>query len=132
MTVENAVPIRRVAAALVADPSVVFAVLIGSRAEGRAVAASDWDVAVRWDFSLTGFQRVERTEYLRQALARALEIPVEKVDLVDLANASLAMRAVVAEEGLPLCGEDSLDWARFLTRTWRELEDHYWQQHHAA
>jgi hypothetical protein len=44
----------------------------------------------------------------------------------------LAMRASVAEEGLPLSGAESLAWARFLRRSWRELEDFYWDKQHAA
>jgi predicted nucleotidyltransferase len=119
-------------AVLASEPSVVFAVLIGSRATGRALETSDWDIAVQWGFSLSYMQRVERSELLRQELARTLGVPDRNIDLVDLTNASLAMRAAVAEEGVPLCGEESLDWVRFLTRTWREIEDHYWQKHHAA
>jgi hypothetical protein len=42
------------------------------------------------------------------------------------------MRAAVAEEGKPLAGEDRSAWARFLRRTWRELEDFYWEKDHAA
>jgi hypothetical protein len=61
-----------------------------------------------------------------------LSLGDEKIDLVDLGNASLAMRAVVVEEGVPLSGEDSLDWARYQTTTWRELEDFYWAKQHAA
>jgi hypothetical protein len=52
--------------------------------------------------------------------------------LIDLPTARLAMRAVVAEEGTPLKGGDSLAWHRFLQRTWRELEEHYWEQIYAA
>jgi hypothetical protein len=42
------------------------------------------------------------------------------------------MRGSVAEEGLPLAGEDTLAWAHFLLRTWRELEDFYWERHQEA
>jgi hypothetical protein len=42
------------------------------------------------------------------------------------------MRANVAENGRILKGEDTLAWAKFLTRTWRELEDFYWEQSHAS
>jgi hypothetical protein len=42
------------------------------------------------------------------------------------------MRASAAEEGLPLTGQDTLAWAHFLQRTWRELEDFYWEKQHAA
>jgi hypothetical protein len=56
----------------------------------------------------------------------------EKIDLIELRRANLAMRAEVAETGVPLKGEETLEWARFLTRTWRELEGFYWEQDHAA
>ncbi|MDD5029500.1 MAG: hypothetical protein PHH58_08385 [Rhodoferax sp.] len=42
------------------------------------------------------------------------------------------MRASVAEEGVPLMGQHTLAWARYLQRTWRELEDFYWDKRHAA
>lgn len=47
--------------------------------------------------------------------------------MLDL-TARLAMRAVVVEEGIPLKGGDKLDWHRLLQRTWREMEEHYWEQ----
>jgi hypothetical protein len=64
-------------------------------------------------------------------LAKALGENESRIDLIDLANANLAMRAVVAEEGVPLIGEDRPAWARFLRRTWRELEDFYWEKERA-
>ena len=42
------------------------------------------------------------------------------------------MRAVIAEEGVVLKGEDNLAWNHFLQRTWRELETYYWNQNYAA
>jgi hypothetical protein len=73
-----------------------------------------------------------RTETLRRTLAKQLNVAPDAIDLIELRRANLAMRASVAEEGMPLAGEDSLAWARFLQRTWRELEDFYWDVHHAA
>jgi hypothetical protein len=69
---------------------------------------------------------------LRRVLAQTLTISDEKVDLIDLAAAGLTMRAAVAEEGVVLKGEDSLAWNHFLLRTWRDLEDYYWERAHAA
>jgi len=54
------------------------------------------------------------------------------IDLVDIPTARLAMRAVVAEEGVVIKGAETLAWHRFLQRTWRELEEHYWEQTYAA
>ena len=56
----------------------------------------------------------------------------DRVDLMDLPRANLGMRAIAAENGRVLKGEDTLEWAHFLTRTWRELEDFYWEQSHAS
>lgn len=117
---------------LAAQPGLEFAVLVGSRATGTAHEASDWDIAVQWKHELDWLTAVARTEELRRALAAALQVNESAVDLIDLRRANLAMRAAVAEEGIPLSGEDSLAWQHFLRRTWRDLEDFYWDQRHAA
>ena len=84
---------------------------------------------MRWS-PLDGPSIKNRT--LRRELAKALGENESRIDLIDLASTNLAMRATVAEEGLPLTGEQSPAWARFLRRTWRELEDFYWGKEHAA
>jgi predicted nucleotidyltransferase len=113
-------------------PELVFAVLIGSRAVGGAQETSDWDIALKWQVPADWFALLGHQEALRQSIADVLNVTTEDVDLIDLERVSLAMRANVAEEGVILKGEDTLDWARFLTRTWRELEDYYWERAHAA
>lgn len=65
-------------------------------------------------------------------LARLLGITPERIDLVDIPSARLAMRAVVAEEGLLLKGDNTLAWSHFLLRTWEELEESYRERRHAA
>lgn len=114
-----------------AYPDVLFAVLIGSRVEGGAHEHSDWDIAVLWR-SGEVLERVGKHEVLRRALARLLDLEEARVDLIDLANSGLAMRAVVAEEGRLLFANDELAWIKYLIRTWRELEDYYWEQSHVA
>ena len=109
-----------------------FAVLIGSRASGKARDDSDWDIALQWAPGLEWQNMLAETETLRHQLARAIGVDETAIDLIDLCRANLAMRASVAEEGIALKGEDSLAWARFLQRTWRELEDYYWEKSHAA
>lgn len=102
---------------------VAFAVLIGSRATGRATPTSDWDIAILWqNLPEDPLEYFGCNETLRRRLAKALSVPEDKIDIVDLHRAGLTMRTAVAEEGIPLHGEDSLPWARFLTRTWRDLE----------
>lgn len=116
---------------LAAQPGLLFAVLVGSRATGKAQPGSDWDIALQWDYTLPWLEVLGRTETLRRQLASALQVPEQAVDLIELRRANLAMCAAVAEEGVVLCGDNTLAWERFLRRTWRELEDFYWDQAHA-
>lgn len=117
---------------LTETPGLLFAVLIGSRALGHNGHDSDWDIAISWEPDIDSLERIGRTEKLRRALAEAFGVEEDRMDLIDLRCANLAMRAAVAEEGRVLFGDETLAWARFLTRTWRELEDYYWDQSHAA
>ncbi|OGB33289.1 MAG: hypothetical protein A3F78_16475 [Burkholderiales bacterium RIFCSPLOWO2_12_FULL_61_40] len=114
------------------EPQLEFAVLVGSRAKGNARADSDWDIALQWFPNLDLLAVLAATETLRRKLALALHVSVDAIDLIELRRANLAMRASVAEEGIPLAGADSLAWAHFLRRTWRDLEDFYWDRQHAA
>ncbi len=109
-----------------------FAVLVGSQASGESKPDSDWDIAIRWVRDVSAFRRLELTEALRLDLARALKVEPEKIDLIDLAAARLAMRAQVAEHGLVLYGAERLPWLRFLQTTWAEIEDFDWRRRHAA
>ena len=109
-----------------------LAVLVGSQAEGNANGHSDWDFAIRWLDHIGPIQQLGKTETLRRLLANQLILPEAKIDLIDLSRATLAMRAVVAEEGVILKGEESLAWAYFLQRTWRDLESFYWGKIYAA
>ncbi len=109
-----------------------LAVLVGSRALGTASAHSDWDIALKWSPKLDWLILLGNTETLRRQLAQAIDVAETAIDLIDLPRANLAMRASVAEEGKPLKGDDTLAWAHFLQRTWREIEDFYWEKHHAA
>ena len=106
--------------------------LIGSRTTGHTRDSSDWDFAVQWRKGMPFEQVLEKTEVLRGQLAKYLGTATDKIDLVDIPSARLAMRAVVAEEGLLLKGDNTLPWSHFLLRTWGELEDFYWEKQHAA
>jgi predicted nucleotidyltransferase len=90
----------RLAQALAETPGVAFAVMIGSRANHTARESSDWDIAVFWKSPDNSFARLGQHEALRHRLAQCLELQDEKIDLIDLASARLAMKAVVAEEGI--------------------------------
>ena len=112
-------------------PEALFAVLVGSRANGSATDKSDWDIAIQWQYG-DALQRIAGHESMRHRLARVLDVADDQIDLIDLSNARLAMRALIAEEGLLLVVNDEHAWTKFLTRTWRELEDFYWDRAHAA
>jgi predicted nucleotidyltransferase len=124
-------PHNALRALLANEPGLLFAVLVGSRAQGTAQPQSDWDIALQWDYALAWLEVLGRTETLRRKLASALQVPEQDVDLIELQRANLAMRASVAEEGVVLWGDNTLAWERFLRRTWRELEDFYWDKAHA-
>jgi uncharacterized protein len=124
--------VKRLSDILIHVPDLELAILIGSRATGAARPDSDWDIAIQWSRALDFFQQLAVTEQLRRALAEALSVSEQSVDLIDLPTARLTMRAVVAEEGIPIRGGDSLVWNRFLQRTWRELEEQYWEKTYAA
>lgn len=109
-----------------------FAVLVGSRAAGTAHEGSDWDIAIQWSKNMSATDKLLATELLRQDLRHALQVNENQVDLIDLADARLAMCALVAEEGIPLHITDDLAWVRFLQNTWAELEDNQWRMQHAA
>lgn len=117
---------------LQAQPNLEFSVLVGSRATGTAQQGSDWDIALQWSPQLDWLTVLGLTETLRRNLADTLQIKPTAIDLIELRRANLAMRASVAEEGLPLTGQYTLAWTQFLQRTWRELEDFYWDKRHAA
>jgi predicted nucleotidyltransferase len=117
---------------LLTEPKLEFAVLVGSRATDVSHADSDWDIALQWSSELDWMTVLGNTETLRRKLSIAMGVAADKIDLIELRRANLAMRASVAEEGVPLKGEDTLAWIHFLQRTWRELEDFYWEQSHAA
>ncbi len=109
-----------------------LAILIGSRTTGAAGSDSDWDVAIQWDRTLGFLEQLDATETLRKRIAEHLAVSEQLVDLIDLPTARLAMRAVIADEGVVIKGGDTLAWHRFLQRTWRELEEYYWDETYAA
>ena len=140
-------PLHDLTHALSTVPELAFAVLVGSRAKDLAKNESDWDVAVLWKpgpvpLALTPSSvsddlgckigRLGRHEALRRHLAKALHVSDTEIDLIDLSSAGLAMKAAVVEEGKELLIPDELEWARFQSRVWRELEDFYWERTHAA
>lgn len=117
---------------LASEPDLELAIIIGSRATNTARLDSDWDIAIQWSRGLGFVEQLAATEQLRKKISEQLGASLQLVDLIDLPTARLAMRAVVAEEGVVVKGGDTLAWHRFLQRTWRELEEYYWEQMYAA
>ena len=110
-----------------------FAVLVGSRAEGNATSNSDWDIALQWQNDTISYMTyLARMENMRRDIAKVLQVSLDQVDLIDVPSTKLAMRELIANHGLVLSGDESLPWIHFLHRTWRELEDHYWDDLYVA
>lgn len=128
----NATTINTLSNYLATKPELELAILIGSRANGTDRPESDWDIAIQWIRGADFLTQLAETETLRRELAQLLSISESSIDLIDLPAARLAIRAVVAEEGLLLKGSNTLAWSRLLKRTWRELEEYYWEQTYAA
>jgi len=81
---------------------------------------------------MSAIDTLANTEKLRRNLASVVGVTECFIDLIDMTRAGLVMRALVAEEGIVLKGEDSLAWNHFLARVWRELEDFEWKKLYAA
>jgi len=113
--------------------SLEFSVLVGSRANGKATSSSDWDIALQWRREGKSYMEyLACVEEMRQDIAKVLQVLPDKVDLIDVPSTKLAMRELIANHGLILSGDESLPWIHFLHRTWRELEDHYWDELYVA
>ena len=104
-------PRRRIVEALEARPEIVFAVLFGSRAGGRARPDSDWDIAVYLDERLDPRARFE----VRRQLVAALE-PAVRVDVVVLNDAPplLGHQALCGEL---LIDRDHIRYVHYFVRT---------------
>ena len=117
---------------LQAELNLELAILVGSRVTDTATQNSDWNIAIRWKKGMSGLEYLQYSAVLKKKIANAVDIHQEKIDLIDMSTARLAMKAVVAEEGLVLKNDGTLAWSHFLTQTWAELKDHYWRKQHAA
>ncbi len=109
-----------------------LAVLVGSRANGSATPQSDWDIAIRWHKHISPLDTLALSAALQQQLAQALATSPDNIDLIKIPQARLTMRALIAEEGILLKGDNTLAWSHFLVQTWGELEDYYWRAAHAV
>lgn len=121
-------PEERITAELVAEPAVRFALLYGSRAEGRPRPNSDWDVAVYLDPMLDSRGRLQVRLRLSAALAPELDLDCA---VLNDAPALLAHRAL---RGRVLMKRDASAYVRFFVRTLAAAQDerYYRELHRAA
>ncbi len=92
--------------------------LFGSRAQGRARADSDWDLAV-----LVG--RGSNPRDAAFALQEALQEQCTggRLDVSPLNNASPIFAGLVAKYGRPLYQERGAEWLQFVSLSLRRFED---------
>lgn len=131
ISVQENTKFRQLRALCRANDQLEIAVLIGSRATGKSHERSDWDIAIQWHRQNAAERAFGLTEQLRQQIAKLLQVDGALIDLIEIPGSRLAMRAVIAEEGIPL-KTDTLAWHHFLTRTWAELEQLEWERQHEA
>jgi len=93
-------------------------ILFGSRAKGIARADSDADIAVLAEESLSVDDKIA----LSAKAARALGFSEDKIDIVELRNASPLLQHQVGEEGRILFG-DPQKFARFRVLAWKRYLD---------
>jgi predicted nucleotidyltransferase len=93
-------------------------ILFGSRARATAGAISDFDVAVLGDRTLT----LEEKSQIKTKLAKKINALEDKIDLVDLWNASPLLQYEVAQTGKLLEG-DEFDFLRFKVLAWKQYQD---------
>ncbi|WP_117316662.1 nucleotidyltransferase domain-containing protein [Chromatocurvus halotolerans] len=124
---DDPAPLERLSGFLRDQPDVEFAVLVGSRADGSAIPCSDWDIALQLQRKENTYMgELARMETLRHEAATLLDTDPDRVDLISAPSAKLAMRDLIANHGIVLTDSTSLPWLHFLQRTWRDLEDYYW------
>ncbi|NOZ25743.1 MAG: nucleotidyltransferase domain-containing protein, partial [Nitrospirae bacterium] len=99
------------------DQNVLFAVLFGSVAKGRAGRGSDMDIAVYFRKPPAG---VEILDYTRELSERA----GREVHLAILNTASALLRHQVMKYGRPLVIKDRREYTRFRERTITDYQEY--------
>lgn len=95
--------------------AVLLEILHGSRATGKAGAASDWDIGVLAEKNL-GRDEIFN---LKKQLAGKFGVPEEKIDIADLRSDSPLLRYQVAVHGKLIQGDPS-DFKSFQIRAWKD------------
>jgi predicted nucleotidyltransferase len=90
----------------------------GSRINGRTNTNSDYDFGVLGNTILT----LEERTSIAYHLSKELNINEDKIDLVDLSNASPLLKFEVAKKGKLVQGK-TFDFIRFKVRAMKEYQD---------
>jgi predicted nucleotidyltransferase len=93
-------------------------ILFGSRARGTHSPQSDYDVGVLGNHALT----LEERQEIVTNLAKELSANEDKIDLVDLWEATPLLERAVSEEGKLLHGTRD-DFIRFRVLAWKRYLD---------
>lgn len=99
-----------------------LAYLHGSYAWGKPDDESDIDVALLADPKLSKDKRWNLRLRLTKSIAKALHVPIEKLDVVILQDASVLLRSNVVL-GLPIFERDRSERVLFELRTEQEWDD---------
>lgn len=118
--------------ALSSRDDIVLSFLFGSKARGDSREQSDWDIAILFKDNTNGWDNLGKQEEIRQLISQTLAINEDNIDLVDLYRGGLSINAAVADDGIPLTGQNSLALANFYQRVWASLEDYYWNLDHVS
>jgi len=110
---------ERVAGVLKRHPSVLAALLFGSRARGSAAEGSDFDIAILAERPLA----LEELEGIAAELAAALGVPADKVDVVDLQAAPNELLYKVIRDGKLLYASDEERFREWLRRSYIRVLD---------
>jgi predicted nucleotidyltransferase len=110
---------ERVAGVLKRHPSVLAALLFGSRARGSPAEGSDFDIAILAEQPLT----LEELEGIAAELAAALGVPADKVDVVDLQAAPNELLYKVIRDGKLLYASDEERFREWLRRSYVRVLD---------
>ena len=100
-----------------------------TRSSGRQIAARHSTARLT---VLENYQQELKTRGYHSDPAQLRAVAALERCATEWAATKLAMRALVAEEGVVLKGQRSLPCIRFLTHTWAELENFHWRKTHAA
>ena len=110
---------ERVAGVLKRHPSVLAALLFGSRARGSAAEGSDFDIAILAERPLA----LEELEAIAAELAAALGVPADKVDIVDLQAAPNELLYKVIRDSELLYASDEERFREWLRRSYVRVLD---------